>query len=78
MFPLSANMPIVLFPAAPPLPPAALDAVATALTSPEYVYLLRVVTPPRANMPTVLFPVADPQVGPAVLAEVAEPLVQLE
>jgi hypothetical protein len=29
-------------------------------------------------MPTVLFPVADPQVGPFVLAEVAEPLVQLE
>ena len=62
-----AKIPIVLFPAAAPFDEETLAAVATALTSPEYVYLLRVVEPapheeaePNANMPIVLLPAADP------------------
>jgi hypothetical protein len=59
------------------------DAVATALVSPEYVYLLRVVdcvhglAPPSANIPIVEFPEADPFVDPA-LEDVADERVQLE
>jgi len=65
--------------AAEPKFDAALDDVADAFTSPEYVYLLRLddaeeITP-KANIPTVLFPAADPFTE-AVVAEVADPLVQ--
>ena len=79
-----AKIPIVLFPAAAPAVDAALAAVATALTSPEYVYLLRVVEPapheeaePNANMPIVLLPAAAPTELAAEDA-VAPAFVQLE
>ena len=59
-----ANIPTVELPAADPYPPATLEAVADALVSPEYVYLLRIVLKqeviPNANIPTVEFPAADP------------------
>ena len=59
-----ANMPIVELPAAEPPCEATLAAVAVPFTSPEYVYLLRVVeeppTYPSANIPTVALPAAEP------------------
>ena len=65
--------------AAEPKDDTALDDVADAFTSPEYVYLLRVDVAdeviPKANIPTVLFPAAAPT-AEAVAAEVADPLVQ--
>jgi hypothetical protein len=56
--------------------------VADALTSPEYVYLLRVVEGilgllPKAKIPTVEFPAADPANVPRLDA-VATALVQPE
>ena len=60
-----ANIPTVALPAADPAQDAALEAVAEALTQPEYVYLFRVVeaplTYPKANIPTVALPAAEPK-----------------
>ena len=59
-----AKIPTVALPAAAPALDAALDAVAAALTQPDYVYLSRVVeaeppTFPKAKIPTVALPAAD-------------------
>ena len=74
-------MPRVLLPAAEPVFDPAVEAVAAALTSPEYVYLLRVVEAlpvnPNAKMPTVLLPAAAPCCD-ATVAAVALPLVLLD
>jgi hypothetical protein len=72
LFP-SANIPIVLFPAAEPRVEAAVVAVADATTQPEYVYLLVVVVMfPSAKIPTVLFPAAAPKREATVAAPPAE------
>jgi hypothetical protein len=79
----TAKIPTVALPVADPSDDTALDAVADALTSPEYVYLLRVVegptqpTVPNAKIPRVTFPAADCLVDGAVAA-VAAALVQPE
>ena len=56
-----ANIPTVELPTAEQAQDDALEAVAEAFTSPEYVYLLRVVVElPKAKMPTVELPAAEP------------------
>jgi hypothetical protein len=73
-----AKIPTVALPAAEPRDKAAVAAVADALTSPEYVYLLRVVVElPIANMPTVEFPAAAPTED-TTLEAVPEALTQPE
>ena len=53
--------PVVPLEAAAPVCDVALDAVATALTQPEYVYLLRIDRPfPNAKMPKEALPAAAP------------------
>jgi hypothetical protein len=69
----SANIPIVLLPAAEPRFNAAVVAVAAATTQPEYVYLLVVVVVfPSAKMPTVLLPAAAPKREATVAAPPTE------
>ena len=59
----NANIPTVLLPAAEPLLDAAVAAVPALTTSPEYVYLLRVVellgVCPNAKIPKVPLPAAE-------------------
>lgn len=73
--------PVVPLEAAAPLLDVALAAVATALTSPEYVYLFLVaelgLVDPRAKIPRVALPAAAPAVD-AVLDAVAAALTQPE
>ena len=68
----SAKIPTVLLPEAEPLLDAAVAAPPALTTSPEYVYLFRVVTrpdaSPSAKIPTVLLPTADPEYDAAVAA----------
>jgi hypothetical protein len=66
-------MPVVLLPAAEPANDATVAAPPALTTSPEYVYLFRVVEAtlplnPIANMPVVLLPAAEPLVDPDVAA----------
>jgi hypothetical protein len=76
-----AKIPTVEVPAAEPFEDAALEEVAEALTSPEYVYLFRVDVTlgslPKAKMPIVEFPAADPLQLPFV-EDVALAFVSLE
>jgi hypothetical protein len=74
--------PMVPLPAAAPSLFATVAAPPAAFTSPEYVYLLRVVedahaTNPSAKMPTVLLPAAEP-VNPAAVEAVADATTQPE
>ena len=74
--------PVVPLDAAEPKRDAAVAAPPALTTSPEYVYLSRVVTqppgvPPNANIPTVLLPAAEPAVE-LVVAAVAPATVQPE
>ena len=77
----NAKIPAVAFPVADPEHDATLAAAAAAFTSPEYVYLLRVVEAPavfpKAKIPRVALPAADCPHAPAVAA-VATALVQPE
>jgi hypothetical protein len=77
----NAKMPTVLLPAAEPASEATVAAPPALTTSPEYVYLLRVVDAqgarPKAKMPTVLLPAAEPHDEVAVDA-VAELTTQPE
>jgi hypothetical protein len=74
--------PVVPLEAADPKRDTALDAVAVAFVSPEYVYLLRVVEAPalvfpKAKIPTVALPAAAPHELQR-LAAVADALVHPE
>jgi hypothetical protein len=69
----NAKIPTVLLPAAEPKREPTVAAPPALTTQPEYVYLLRVVTPPppthpNAKMPTVQFPAAEPLDEAAVAA----------
>jgi hypothetical protein len=71
-------MPTVLFPAAEPNVETAVEAVAEALVSPEYVYFSRVVVQlANAKIPTVLVPAAAPPFE-VLLEAVAEAFVSPE
>jgi hypothetical protein len=77
-----AKMPTVELPVADPEYDVAVEDVAEALISPEYVYLLRVAETetfviPNANIPTVELPAAAPQEA-HVLEDVAEELTSPE
>jgi hypothetical protein len=83
LFTPSAKIPAVLFPAAEPYDPAAVEAVAEVTLSLEYVYLFLVVvgvplpSAPNAKIPKVEVPAPAPRKD-GIEAEVAEATASLE